>query len=238
MTIDRKKLVWAALLLLCVLPLLDTGLFRALVPTSISPTISRSLYFKLPLEGVRFHWRFLDRAALLDGELTLRIVNARHHRDQTFVVFRDGAITDGWHMIGGAADSAFYFGLSSSFRVPTARDDSLIITLVARHDLEGEGPFTTGTLHAGTWQATGTYSDLSGNPLNPAQLFTSALRTPIASMECWSVAWPLTTTSDRGWYGSADEERRANWVNDLFRKRGVDGRRCVSHRPPPRIATR
>lgn len=56
--------------------------------TGVGTSADRTLYFKLPIEGVRFHWEFLDAEAFLSGELTLRILNK--DRDQTLVVFRDG----------------------------------------------------------------------------------------------------------------------------------------------------
>jgi hypothetical protein len=51
-------------------------------PLTVFPSVSsvitsadRTLYFKLPIEGARFHWEFLDPQAFLSGELTLRILN-------------------------------------------------------------------------------------------------------------------------------------------------------------------
>ncbi len=66
------------------------------VPPFLSPTVERTLYFKLPISATRFHWTFLDRRAFLSGKLTLRIVNADRDRDQTPVIFRNGKITEGW----------------------------------------------------------------------------------------------------------------------------------------------
>ena len=80
-----RGLAWFAV------PLMFYGAFPFL--PSLAPSAERTLYFKLPIEGVRFHWRFLDPDAFLSGELTLRIINKG--RDQTIVVFRDGKIQGG-----------------------------------------------------------------------------------------------------------------------------------------------
>ena len=128
------------------------SLFDGRVPAALSPTVSRTLYFKLPIAGTRFHWTFLDRRAFLSGELTLRILNTREKRDQTLVIFRDGKISDGWAMIGKMPrDSSVYFGFETQERFPTTVGDSLVITLVAREDLRGRGPHSEGTLPKGTW---------------------------------------------------------------------------------------
>ena len=84
-------------------PFLLFGTFALLlwgrVPAFLSPTVNRTLYFKLPIEGTRFHWTFGDRLAFEAGELTLRIVNTKRGRDQTIVIFRHGQVSAGWEMI-------------------------------------------------------------------------------------------------------------------------------------------
>jgi len=136
------------------------------LPAVFSPSAERTLYFKLPIEGAQFHWKFLEADALLAGELTLRIINK--DRDQTFVVFRAGTIADRWQMIGTTdRDGGVYFGFSTTDRFLTAPSDSLIITLTAANDLLGQGTYNEGVLPAGTWQMTGTYSVLYGGLWNP-----------------------------------------------------------------------
>jgi hypothetical protein len=119
------------------------------LPSIFTVPGDRTLYFKLPIEGVRFHWAFQDAEAFLAGELTLRIINDNH--DQTLVVLRDGQIQPGWEMLGDRArDGSFYFGFSTDERFRTAKDDSLIITLKVVKDLPGRGPHHEGVLAAGT----------------------------------------------------------------------------------------
>ena len=195
--------------------------------TSIAPAAERTLYFKLPVEGARFHWTFLDPAAFLSGELTLRILNKGH--DQTLVVFRDGKIQDGWEMIGDARpDGSFYFGFASSHRVRTKADDSLVITLRAKTDLPGQGPYSEGVLAAGVWQMTGTYSSLYGGRWNPMDLIVLHGDPPIAFMQCWNGVWPITMTKAEGWKGEqpADEVGRSRRMS---RPRGTNGDTCGSH---------
>lgn len=200
------------------------------VPSFLSPTVERTLYFKLPIAGTRYHWTFLDRRALLSGELTLRIVNAGRDRDQKLVIFRNGKITEGWEMIGDMPrDSSFYFGFSTKQRIATAVGDSVIVTLTAMEDLRGRGPYSQGTLPTGTWVATGTYAALYGGTRNPLRDFMRAGRPPAAYLTCWDTAWVLRDASDEGWMGAKPAgEDDESFVSRLRPERGVDGRRCRS----------
>lgn len=222
-TAARRMLRWAPF------PFLGAMLWMTLcdgrVPAFLSPTVERTLYFKLPIAGTRFHWTFLDRRAFLSGELTLRIVNANRDRDQTLVIFRDGKITEGWEMIGDVRrDSSFYFGFSTEKRFATAVGDSVIVTLDVKEDLRGRGPHSQGTLAAGTWVATGTYSALYGGTLNPLRDLVRTGKPPIAFLNCWDTSWVLRDVSNDGWMGpkpiGEDDETR------LGPERGVDGRTC------------
>ncbi len=196
---------------------------------AFSPTVERQLYFKLPVEGAQYHWRFLDADTFLAGELTLRIIN--HDRDDTLVVFRDGRIHDGWAMIGDdRGDGSFYFGFATNDRVRTAADDSLIVTLTAPADLRGQGPYRRGTLPAGTWTMTGTYSSLYGGKFDPLDLLLRMGTQPIAFMECWDGVWPIQTTRTSGWRGPEPVDDDDPWfLRKLRGERGVNGRSCRSH---------
>jgi hypothetical protein len=200
------------------------------VPSFLSPTVERTLYFKLPIAGTQFHWEFVDRRAFLAGELTLRIVNVDRGRDETLVIFRNGQITDGWTMIGKVpGDSAFYFGFSTERRFATAVGDSLIMTLTAVEDLRGRGPHSQGTLAAGTWIATGTYTALYGGTLNPLRDLVRAGRPPAAYLTCWDTNWELKDAKDEGWMGPKPPgEDEVTFMERLTPERGVDGRRCTS----------
>jgi hypothetical protein len=220
-----RAVTWAFPALMIWTTLLD----RPLLPAFLSPTAERTLYFKLPIAGARFHWEFLDPDAFLAGELTLRIIN--DDRDETLVVFREGQIQEGWEMIGTAGpDRGFYFGFSTDRRFRTARDDSLVITLTAPRDLRGRGPDSEGTLPAGTWQMTGTYSGLYGRGWNLIGYMSGGDGAPVAFMECWDSVWPITITKSTGWMGlkPADEDE-SGWFQKFRPERGVDGRRCGSH---------
>ncbi len=199
------------------------------MPVVLGPTAKRTVYFKLPIAGARFHWMFDDRDAFLAGALTLRIIN--EERDDTLVVFRDGILRDGWTMVGDArSDGAFYFGLETSHRYATAPDDSLIITLTVREDLLGRGPYHEGVLRAGTWTRTGTYSALYGGRWNPMDYAVLRDRPPVAYLQCWDDVWPIEITAASGWQGVEPAEGRAEgWARWMRPRRGADGRRCGSH---------
>lgn len=195
--------------------------------TSLAPTAERTLYFKLPIEGVRYHWRFLDADAFLSGELTLRILNK--DRDQTIVVFRDGKIHDGWEVVDDTRpNDGFYFGLATTNQFPTKADDSLVITLKVPRDLHGKGPYTEGVLAAGVWQMTGTYSSMYGRRWNPLDIFALGGDPPVAYMQCWKDVWPITITKLEGWKGARPNDE-VGLLRRLVKERGTNGDVCGSH---------
>lgn len=197
------------------------------IGTLFAPAAERTLYFKLPIEGAQFHWRFLDAEAFLSGELTLRIINDGH--DQTLVVFRDGVIHDGWEVIDDPRpDGSIYFGFATDQRFRTKANDSLVITLTAKQDLLGRGPYREGVLPAGVWQMTGTYSSLYGKRWNPIDYFVLWGDPPVAYMQCWDDVWPITITRREGWRG-AKEGDEIGLYRKLTRSRGTDLSRCGSH---------
>ncbi|MCU0633600.1 MAG: hypothetical protein MUE41_01900 [Gemmatimonadaceae bacterium] len=194
---------------------------------AFATSADRTLYFKLPIDGDRYHWEFLDSAAFPSGELTLRIIN--RNRDQTLVVFRDGKLHDGWKMIGEPRrGGAFYFGFSTTDRIRTKATDSLIVTLRATTDLPGRGPYSEGVLAAGVWQMTGTYSALYGGRWHPLDFFVLGGDPPVAYMECWAGVWPVTITKAEGWKGAPPPEEHSVF-DKLITSRGTNGRRCGSH---------
>jgi hypothetical protein len=215
---------------LCLCVILWLTKFDGRVPAFLSPTVKRTLYFKLPIAGTRFHWTFLDRRAFLSGELSLRIRNARRDRDQTQVIFRDGKITDGWAMIGDTPrDSSFYFGFSTDQRIATAVGDAVTLTLTVREDLRGRGPYSQGTLAVGTWVASGTYTSLYGGTLNPFRDLLVAGDAPRAFLTCWDTVWVLRDAKDEGWMGlKPSDEDEVSVVTRAKPERGVDGRQCKS----------
>lgn len=196
--------------------------------TGFATSAERTLYFKLPIQGVQFHWNFLDSAAFLSGELTLRILNKG--RDDTLVVFRDGKIQDGWEVIGDKKPGKeVYFGFATTTRrFLTKADDSLIVTLKAPKDLLGRGPFTEGVLSAGVWQMSGSYSSMYGGRWNPMDLFVLHGDPPIAFMECWTGVWPITVTKHEGWKG-AEPPGEPSFIRKFAKERGTNGRPCGSH---------
>ena len=202
--------------------------FDGRLPTALTPAIDSTLYFKLPLEGVEFHWTFDDPEAFLAGELTLQIVNGDEERE--IVVFRDGVIREGWRMIGDArADGGFYFGFSTEERFPTAPADSLLITLTTLEDLSGRGPHHRAVLKAGVWEMSGTYSAIYGGWWNPLHLLIRLGQPPAAYLECWDATWPMTVTANEGWSDSQADSSERRRVLGLFAEKGVDGRLCGSH---------
>jgi hypothetical protein len=193
------------------------------------PPAERRLYLKLPIEGVTYHWEFTDAAALLAGQLTLRILNGA--RDTTIVIFADGQLQDGWRFIGKPRDNGrAYFGFSTDRRVRTSHRDSLILTLTAATDLAGQGSYHEGILRAGTYHVSGSYSSLYGRRLQPFDALALWGGAPIAFMECWDATWPLDSIVYEGWKGSKSPvEPQVGLWQSLTSKRGTTWRPCGSH---------
>ncbi len=144
-------------------------------------------------------------------------------------MFRDGKIHDGWEMIGESRPGdGFYFGFSTTDRVRTKSDDSLIITLKATKDLRGRGSDREGVLAAGVWQMSGSHSSIFGARWNPLDYFALGRDPPVAYMQCWTGVWPITITKRKGWYGEQQSDE-IGLFRKLTRPRGTNGRLCGSH---------
>lgn len=201
------------------------------VPGFEAEGVRRGVYFKLPLEQPRFHWRFTDREAFLAGRLSLSITSSDGRR-QEFVVFEDGSITDGWHEISGPqADGSMYFGFSSTIEVLTASRDSIEVELNVLEDLNGIGAFNAGILPTGRYVASASYSLLTGKRWY--DWITRENDNPTAFISCWHQTWPLEITRSEGWRGAQEGDQghsRFHWFSNVFdaldAKRGTDGVRC------------
>lgn len=201
---DERPSTWKRYLraLGSVVPLLLL-VFITPIGATFAPAAERTLYFKMPIEGVWFHWRFLDAEAFLSGELTLRILNKGH--DQTLVVFRNGKIQDGWTVIDDPQpDGSIYFGFETSERVRTKADDSLVITLKATKGLLGRGPYSEGVRPAGVYQMHGSYSSMYGERWNPLDRIVLWGEPPVAYI--WSAG--QTRGRSRSRRGKAGKVRR------------------------------
>jgi hypothetical protein len=145
------------------------------------------------------------------------------------VIVRDGAIADGWTPLDDRPDGALYFGFATDRRVLTQADDSLVITLTAPSALRGCGPYREGTLPAGTWQVTGTYSAMFGGRWNPFDLVALWGDPPVAHLACWRDTWPITVTKEEEWKGAGVDAKHPlqRWL--FGAKRRTNGDRCGSH---------
>ncbi|MCJ7630069.1 MAG: hypothetical protein MUO50_16975 [Longimicrobiales bacterium] len=189
----------------------------------------RELYMKLPLQQPRFHWYFLDEAALLSGSLEIAIHGASG-RDTTLTVFSDGQMTPGWSPMS-RDKRGIYFGFVGGGKNWTEPGDSLVVTLVVTKDLEGIGAYRKGILPKGRYRAVASYSRLTGHPD-----FGLLRRNgePTASVSCWRSRWQLDVIEERGWIGAVTEEEGPSgggWLGKMEKwalgPRGTDGFRCV-----------
>lgn len=183
-------------------------------PAPPSEQIDRPLSFKLPLEQPRFHWRFLEKDAFLAGSLMLRIIH--DGAVESIVVFQDGTIAEGWEPMAAVSgvNEEIYFGFTSSTRYATAPGDSLEIELVVVEPLAGIGAYQRGTLPAGRYLSTGSFSGFIYS---------------MAFMECWRQPWSLTITAEEGWMTMPAAQRAARMLlaSQLPDEMGLDGRSCA-----------
>ena len=148
---------------------------RPPLQSKVAEPVARRIYLKLPLQDVRFHWRFMSREDLLSGKLVLRV--RRGDLTNEIVIFESGAIAPGWEAIPVDLPGEIYFGFRSTTTFLTAPDDELEMELLVLKDLAGIGFLQTGILAAGTYRAKGTYFNLidgdDAQPMSAAQLIDS-----------------------------------------------------------------
>ena len=148
---------------------------RPPLQSKVAEPVARRIYLKLPLQDVRFHWRFMSREDLLSGKLVLRV--RRGDLTNEIVIFENGAIAPGWEAIPVDLPGEIYFGFRSTTTFLTAPDDELEMELLVLKDLAGIGFLQTGILAAGTYRAKGTYFNLidgdDAQPMSAAQLIDS-----------------------------------------------------------------
>lgn len=176
---NRGNRFSAKILLICALGLPNAAhgvqFRRPPLQTKVAEPVARHIYLKLPLQHVRFHWRFMSREDLLSGKLVLRV--RRGDLTNEIVIFENGAFAPGWEATGASEPGKIYFGFRSTTRFLTAPDDELEMELLVLKDLAGIGVLQTGILAAGTYRAKGTYFNLidedDAQPMSVAQLIDS-----------------------------------------------------------------
>ncbi|TVP78233.1 MAG: hypothetical protein EA352_02310 [Gemmatimonadales bacterium] len=192
----------------------------------------RSLYMKLPLDDVRFHWKFFDKEAFLEGSLEVEIHGATG-RDTVLTVFRDGEISPDWHPIDSQrGEGEIYFGFIGEVEVWTHRRDSVVVRLHAARDLEGIGRYEEAVLPEGSYEASASYSILTGHPR--FRLFSQPSE-PRAYIGCWRSKWEMELSGEPGWTGTRGEPedsrflaRLAQMMPSVGAEQGTDGSRCAS----------
>ena len=161
---------------------------------------NRKLYFKLPLDGPRFHWRFKDRQRFLAGKLDLCISNPN---ESPFVinVFEYGKISDGWHPLsepreGVTPNSPIYFGFKSSKKFDVCTGDRVEVRFENPNDLDGTGADMQGIFKAGKFSSTSSlkFYFLTGDKADTAYLSD------------WSEKWPLQITAQTGWSAETEDK--------------------------------
>jgi len=160
----------------------------------------RMLYLKLPLKGVEFHWEFLDRKQLLNGELTLEFTAEGKPHVET--IFENGKLNPNWTVISDTdvedeKNNSLYFGFKSKKKYWFNHDDHAKITLTNAKPLQGWGPDFKAELSAGkhvmrSLQITQYEDDLYETPqeLAAADAFLD--------LDDWAAHWPLSNQTEQG----------------------------------------
>ena len=185
----------AKILLICVLGLPNAAhglqVRRPPPQTKVAEPVARRIHLKLPLQHVRFHWRFMSREDLLSGNLVLRV--RRGDLTNEIVIFENGAFAPGWEAMEAGGPGEIYFGFRSTTTFLTAPGDELEVQLLVLKDLAGIGVLQTGVLAAGTYRAKGTYFALlddfdSSQQMSEAQLIDSLAQEGVTGDEAEMIA--------------------------------------------------
>ncbi len=172
---------------------------RPPLQTNVAEPVARRIYLKLPLQNVRFHWRFMSREDLLSGKLMLRVT--RGDLTNEIVIFENGTMAPGWEPLpAGPGPGEIYFGFRSTTTLLTAPDDELEVELLVLKDLAGIGTLQTGVLAASTYRAKGTYFALlddfdSSQPMSEAQLIDSLIEQGVTRDEAEMMAQTMRGVS-------------------------------------------
>lgn len=166
----------------------------------------RMLYLKLPLESIEYHWEFLDRKQLLEGELLLTFTSEGRKIKET--IFSDGKLNANWEVISDSdaedeKNNIIYFGFQSRSRYWFDKKDSARIVLTNAQILKGHGYDFKADLAAGKHEATAKKITQYADDLNDTQEEQDNAKAFI-SIEDWDNRWTLSnkTAQGTGWGAS------------------------------------
>lgn len=153
----------------------------------------RPIYLKLPLFGVRFHWRFEQKAKLLKGKLELTIFHGPE--PQTLVIFENGAFSPDWEIMDSKEKEPdeMYFGFHSKLSYAVSEMDRVEIHLTVPGDVTGTGPDSTGILKQGEYVS---FTQFTLYHLPDAKRDNDYA---FLNNDGWNVLWKMEITSEQGW---------------------------------------
>ncbi len=156
----------------------------------------RRIYLKLPLDDVRFHWKFQEKAILLAGNLTLTI--KRGETTETLVIFHDGAVSDEWEILPCCepGPDEMYFGFTSKQNILVSEKDRVELKLSTKGDVKGIGPDKTGILKQGD------YASFTQFKIYHLEKTTGEKDVwAFLNNDGWNINWKMEVTSQLGWMG-------------------------------------
>lgn len=164
----------------------------------------RMLYFKLPIEDIKYHWKFLNREQFLMGKLLLEFTTEGSKQKE--IIFSNGKLNANWKVIGDSdfdsdaedkTNNVIYFGFVSHSKYWFNKSDSAKITLINNKPLSGWGYDFKGDLKAGKHvskakEITQYEDDIheTTEELEHAKAFINHKN--------WQTSWPLNNRTPQG----------------------------------------
>jgi len=161
----------------------------------------RSIYFKMPLDSIEYHWEFLDRKDFLNGELVLSFTSEGKRINE--IIFSHGKINPGWEVVGkddayDAEHNTIYFGFVSKDKYWLNLDDSAKITFNNPHNQKGWGADFKADFKPGKYEANAEYFSLyEDDTYDTEEELAEACA--YVSVEDWKEHWPLVAQIKPGW---------------------------------------
>ncbi len=162
----------------------------------------RHVYFKMPIESIEFHWKFLDRKQLLKGKLILEFTSEGNTIKQ--VIFSNGELNPKWHVISDDtnkndfSNNVIYFGFESKQKYWFIKNDSATLSFSNVNTLQGWGPDFKAQLPSGKYNSSATFTLYEDDIYENKQELLEA--NAFLSLEDWQQYWSLENISKPGWY--------------------------------------
>jgi hypothetical protein len=161
----------------------------------------RSIYFKMPLDTIEYHWEFLDRKKFLEGDLMLTFTSEGKTIKET--VFSKGKLNSNWKVIDdneddNLQDNIIYFCFRSDKKYWLTPEDTATLTFSNPNDQRGWGADFYADFPAGKYSANADHFELYEDDTYDTKDELLVANAYIA-VDDWKDHWALTNQVKPGW---------------------------------------